>query len=76
VNSLPLPSSADIIGAMKTLAKSNPYLRDAETRRRWLEENARESSAFEGARGLPAATKRRQSRRRAMASAKKSAKAS
>jgi hypothetical protein len=62
---------------MKTLPQSNPHLRDAETRRRWLEENARESSAFEGARGLgPARTHGRGPRRRSIASAKKAAKSS
>ena len=50
---------------MKSLAKTNPYIRNAATRHRWLEENARESSVFEGARGLsrpgpqPPAPKRR-----------------
>jgi len=63
---------------MKTLPQSNPHLRDAETRRRWLEENARESSAFEGARGLPSGGHRgrRACRRRSTASAKKSARSS
>jgi hypothetical protein len=61
---------------MKTLAQSNPYLRDGETRRRWLEENARESCVFEGARILKPRNGRRYSRRRSIASAKNSAKAS
>ena len=39
--------------AMKPLAETNPFIRDPETRRRMLEENANASSVFEGARGLP-----------------------
>ena len=39
--------------SMATLIETNPYLRDPRVRRRWLEENARGSSIFEGARGLP-----------------------
>ncbi len=38
---------------MKPLSETNPYLRDAQARKRMLEENARQSSIFEGARGLP-----------------------
>ncbi len=37
---------------MASLLETNPYLRDPETRRRMLERNALDSSAFEGARGL------------------------
>jgi hypothetical protein len=37
---------------MKPLSQTNPYIRDPKTRRRLLEENALDSSAFEGARGL------------------------
>ena len=37
---------------MPSLLETNPYLRDPETRRRMLERNALDSSAFEGARGL------------------------
>ncbi len=37
---------------MKPLIETNPYLRDPEQRRRLLERNALDSSAFEGARGL------------------------
>ena len=37
---------------MASLLETNPYLRDPETRRRTLERNALDSSAFEGARGL------------------------
>ncbi len=49
---------------MASLIETNPYLRDPETRRRMLEENAYQSSVFEGAQGLapvqsPCAAKRR-----------------
>ena len=37
---------------MASLLETNPYLRDPETRRWMLKENALNSSAFEGARGL------------------------
>ncbi len=37
---------------MASLIETNPYLRDPEARRRMLEEDARASSVFEGARGL------------------------
>lgn len=36
----------------KPLIETNPYLRDPKKREEMLERNARESSAFEGARGL------------------------
>lgn len=39
--------------AMKPLSETNPYLRDPENRRRLIEREARSSSFFEGARGLP-----------------------
>ena len=38
---------------MAPLITSNPYLRDANVRRRILAESARDSSQFEGARHLP-----------------------
>jgi len=58
---------------MRTLVETNPYLRDPKTRRAWLEENARESSVFEGARGLAGGQVLRASRkRRSMAARKKS----
>lgn len=38
---------------MASLIDTNPYLRDPEERARMLEENARQSSIFEGARGIP-----------------------
>lgn len=37
---------------MAPLLETNPYLRDPETRRRMLERNALDSSAFEGAKEL------------------------
>ena len=58
---------------MKPLSETNPFIRDPETRRRMLEENAYASSVFEGARGLPQPAPRP---RRARASAKKSVKGS
>ena len=62
---------------MASLAETNPYLRDPKTRRRLLEEDALDSSVFEGARGLKARPPQIKShKRRSMASRKKSAKAS
>jgi hypothetical protein len=61
---------------MLPLTRTNPYLRDLKIRQRWLEENARESSIFEGARGLPGGSLDHASRkRRPIASTKKSVKA-
>jgi hypothetical protein len=61
---------------MSSLSKTNPYIRDLHTRQQWLEENARESSVFEGARGLSRDSSHRSSRvRRPIASAKNSVKA-
>ncbi len=37
---------------MASLIETNPYLRDPETRQQMLEENAYQSSVFEGAQGL------------------------
>jgi hypothetical protein len=37
---------------MPALSITNPYLRDPKTRQRMIERSARESSIFEGARGL------------------------
>ncbi len=62
---------------MKTLIESNPYLRDPQTRRRWIEENARDSCVFEGARGLkPVTPQPEPARRRSRASGKKPRKSS
>jgi hypothetical protein len=62
---------------MASLAETNPYLRDPEARRRMLEEDALDSSVFEGARGLkPRSSYTGPRKRRSIASRKKSAKAS
>jgi hypothetical protein len=61
---------------MSPLTKTNPYISDPDTRRRWLEENARESCIFEGAHGLPIGTSYLSPRkRRPIASAKKTVRA-
>jgi hypothetical protein len=61
---------------MASLAATNSYIRDPETRRRLLEENALDSSVFEGARGLtPAQSSAAPRKRRSTASTKKSVKA-
>ena len=57
---------------MLSLIEVNPYIRDTRARREMLQSNARQSSMFEGARGLPKVarqTKRRN--RRSIASVKK-----
>ena len=60
---------------MASLAKTNPYLRDPEQCRRMLEENARQSSYFEGAHGLKTPAPQAEPVKRAsMASRKKSVK--
>jgi hypothetical protein len=57
---------------MASLAETNPYIRDPETRRRLLEENALDSSVFEGARGLTSSQPQPKNRkRRSIASRKK-----
>ena len=62
---------------MASLAETNPYIRDPEMRRRLLEEDALDSSVFEGARGLkPSSAQNPPDKRRSMASRKRSAKAS
>lgn len=61
---------------MASLIESNPYLRDPEVRRRFLEENARQSSIFEGARGLPPVTQSPSRKRRSIAPLKKVVKSS
>ena len=61
---------------MASLAETNAYLRDPEERHRMLEEDARQSSVFEGAHGLkPILYSPKPDKRRAMASRKKSDKA-
>lgn len=67
----------DIIVFMPALLKTNPYLRNVRLRRRMITDTARQSSYFEGARGLRLKVHVHvSSKRRVMASAKKSAKAS
>ena len=61
---------------MKSLLESNPYLADPEYRRAMLYENARQSSIFEGARGIPTQPLGRSRKRRSKASMKKSVKGS
>jgi hypothetical protein len=62
---------------MASLAETNPYLRDPEMRRRMLEEDALDSSVFEGARGLkPLAPLKETYKRRCIASKKKPARES
>jgi hypothetical protein len=62
---------------MASLIDTNPYLRDTEARRRMLEEDALDSSAFEGARGLKPLWSHGDSRkRRSRPSRKKASKAS
>jgi hypothetical protein len=62
---------------MASLAEKNPYLRDPVERRKMVEEDARQSSIFEGARGLkPVPAQPEPDSLRSMASRKKSAKAS
>jgi hypothetical protein len=57
---------------MASLLETNPYLRDPETRRLMLEEDAYQSSVYEGARGLPRpAQSFTASKRRSMAARKK-----
>ena len=61
---------------MASLIETNPYLRDPETRRRMLERNALDSSAFEGARGLKPREPQPPSAPRVIARKKKAAKSS
>ena len=59
---------------MASLLETNPYLRDPETRQRMLEENAYQSSVFEGAQGLtPPNQSSTVRKRRSTAARKKSA---
>ena len=57
---------------MASLLETNPYLRDPETRRRMLEENAYQSSVFEGAQGLTPVASSDVRRRLSTAARKKS----
>jgi hypothetical protein len=66
----------DIIDVMKSLLKSNPYLADPVHRKAMLRNNARQSSIFEGARGIPAQPPGSLRSRRSRASTKKAIKGS
>ena len=57
---------------MASLLTTNPYLRDPETCRRMLEENAYQSSVFEGAQGLAPAASSDVRKRRSIAARKNS----
>ncbi|OHB63978.1 MAG: hypothetical protein A2Y76_07925 [Planctomycetes bacterium RBG_13_60_9] len=59
---------------MKSLLKSNPYLADPVNRKAMLHHNARQSSIFEGARGIPAQPGGPLHSRRCRASTKKTVK--
>jgi hypothetical protein len=62
---------------MEPLIETNPHLRDPEVRRRLIEEDAYESSVFEGAQGLPEPVSRpAEPLRRVNASSKKPARSS
>jgi hypothetical protein len=61
---------------MKSLLESNPYLADPKLRKAILYDNARQSSIFEGARGIPAQPHGRLRNRRSKASTKKTVKGS
>ena len=65
-----------MILVMKSLLKSNPYLADPANRKAVLRHNARQSSIFEGARGIPSQPLTPLRSRRSKASAKKSVKGS
>ena len=67
---------AGTIDGMKSLLQSNPYLADPVTRKRMVRHNARQSSVFEGARGIPAQPLRPRRNRCSRASTKKSVKGS
>jgi hypothetical protein len=73
---LPFPTWAGIIDDMKSLLKSNPYLADPAHCKAMLHENARQSSIFEGARGIPTQPLERSPKRRSKASTKKTVKGS
>ncbi len=61
---------------MKSLVKSNRYLADPVARKAMIRHNARQSSIFEGARGLPAQPLRSSLKRRSKAATKKAVKGS
>ncbi len=61
---------------MKSLLESNPYLADPVRRKAMLRHNARQSSVFEGAQGIPAQPAEGPRKRRSKASTKKAVKRS
>jgi len=63
-----------MINTMKSLLKSNPYLADPAARRAMVRSNARQSSIFEGAHGIPAQARGALRNRRSKASTKKAVK--
>ena len=64
------------MNVMKSLLESNPYLADPKLRKTILYDNARQSSIFEGARGIPAQRVGRLRKRRSKASTKNAVKGS
>jgi hypothetical protein len=69
-------AASDIILLMAALLKTNPYLRNVRFRRRMIADTARQSSCFEGARGLRVKIHSGVSpKRRVIAPAKKAVKA-
>ncbi len=58
---------------MVTLLQSNVYLKNARVRKSMLQENARNSSIFEGARLAPFSRQRTSAKRASIAAAKKDA---
>jgi hypothetical protein len=70
----PSEGKADILVSMKSLLESNPYLADPVRRKAILRHNARQSSIFEGARGIPAQAAEPTFKRRSRASSRKAAK--
>ena len=61
---------------MRSLLKSNPYLADPKRREAMLRDAARQSSIFEGARGISDQTPGSARKRRSKASTKKTVKGS
>jgi hypothetical protein len=69
-------AEAGTMTVMKSLLESNPYLADPELRPAILYDNARQSSIFEGARGIPAQRTEQPRKRRSKASTKNAVKGS
>jgi hypothetical protein len=59
---------------VKSLLESNPSLADPVRRKAMLRHNARQSSVFEGAQGIPVQPSERPRKRRSKASTKKAVK--